>query len=441
MVKNKVEKLRKQSLNYSIKDGTAFGVMDNTGNAYLTPFALALNASTKYIGLIASLPNLISSLLQLKTVRLMEKRSRKELVVKNAFFQALIWLPIAFLALFHPSFSLALLMILYTILISFNAFIVPAWNSWMKDLVKKSRGQFFGNRSKINGIVGLVTLLIVGYILDLFKKRNLVFIGFFAIFITAFFARIISKRYLSKQYEPKIKLYKGYYFSFLEFLKRIRYSNFGKFAVYVSLFNFAVYVASPFFTVYMLRDLKFSYLIFTLLTVTQSLATFITLPLWGKFADKYGNLKSIKISGLLIPLIPFLWVFSTNFYYLLAVQIFSGIVWASFNLSASNFIYDAVSRERMGLCVAYSGILNTVGIFIGSSLGGFLAGFLKIGYNPILVIFILSAVLRFFVSLIMLPKIKEVKGVKKLSIKNKMMMFLPLYNHHLFSQNFNHHKK
>lgn len=440
MAEKNRENLRRQSLNCSIKDGTAYAIMDGSGNSYITPFAVALNASTRYIGIIASLPNLVASLLQLNTVRIMERSSRKKLIVKSTLFQALMWLPIALLALFHSSTSLVLLMIFYTILVSTNAFIVPAWNSWMKDLVDKCSGKFFGNRSRINGIAGLIAMLAIGYMLDIFKKRNIVFVGFFIIFLVAFFARIVSRYYLSRQYEPKFKLPKRYYFSFFDFVKRMGSNNFGKFSIYVALFNFAVYVASPFFTVYMLRDLKFSYSIFTLLTVAQSVATFATLPLWGRFADKYGNLKSIKISGLLIPLIPFLWIFSTNIYYLLAVQIFSGVIWASFNLSASNFIYDAVSRERMGLCVAYSGLLNTFGVFIGSSIGGFLTTIIR-GINPIIALFLVSSVLRLLVSLVMLPRIREVKEVKKFSMINRLMMLMPMQSHHLFSQNFNHHKK
>ena len=108
------------------------------------------------------------------------------------------------------------------------------------------------------------------------------------------------------------------------------------------------------------------------------------MPLWGRFSDSYGNLKSIKISGFLVPLVPFLWIFSYYFAnnsqsfllpYLIIIEIFSGFAWAGFNLSAGNFIYDAVTRQRMAICVSYFNILNGIGAFMGATLGGIISSF------------------------------------------------------------------
>jgi len=429
MVQHLDEKKRCESLKYSVKDGVAYAVMENTGTSYISPLAIAMNASTGYIGFLASLPGLISSLLQGYAIRLMEKRDRKEMILQSVFWQALLWLPIALIALIHRQNSLSLLMFFYIALISFNALIIPAWNSWMKDIVTKKSCQYFGNRNRISGLAGIATLLAAGYFLDISKKFNLVFLGFSIIFIIAAYARIISRYYLSKQYEPKFKLDKRYYFTLPQFIKKSRSNNFGRFTIYLAFAYFAVFFASPFITVYMLRDMKLSYSVFTMLNVTQALAMFVAMPLWGKFADKYGNLKSIKIGGLLISFIPLLWMFSKNIPYLIVVQIFSGIVWASFNLSSSNFIYDAVSRERMGICVAYSNIFSTFGMFVGSIAGGFLAGIIKTQYNPLMLLFLISAVLRLVIYLIMIPHIKEVRAVEKFNFKDILLAHLPLQNH------------
>ncbi|MFH0831291.1 MAG: MFS transporter [archaeon] len=422
------EKKRRESLKYSVKDGVAYAVMENTGTSYISPLAIAMNASIGYIGLLASLPGLISSLLQAPVVKLLEKRDRKEMIVSNVLWQALLWLPIALIAIMHRQNSLPLLMLFYIALASFNAFIIPAWNSWMRDIVTKKSGQYFGKRNRISGLVGIVTLLAMGYLLDAFKRFHLVFIGFSIIFLIAFIARIVSLHYLKKQSEPEFKLDDKYYFSFWQFIKNGRKTNFGKFAIYIGLAYFAVYVASPFITVYMLRDMKLDYITFTILNVLQSLSMLLTMPLWGKFADKYGNLKSIKISGWMISLVPILWMFSTDIRYLAIVQIFSGVVWASFNLSSSNFIYNAVSRERMGLCIAYSNILSTFGMFLGSVTGGYLIGMIKTQYNPLLVIFLLSGFLRLLVYLIMVPKIKEVRTVRKFNFKGILLSHLLPHN-------------
>ena len=135
----------------------------------------------------------------------------------------------------------------------------------------------------------------------------------------------MSLYYTAKMHEPEFTLKKKFQFSFFEFVKRMPFNNFGRFTIYIALMYFAVYVASPFFTVYMLKDLHLSYLKYTILTIGSGLATLIGLPLWGKFSDKYGNIRSLKITGFLVPIAPLLFLFSPNYYYLLFVQIFSGL--------------------------------------------------------------------------------------------------------------------
>src|SRR5574344_2588735 len=138
------------------------------------------------------------------------------------------------------------------------------------------------------------------------------------------------------------------------------FNNFGKFTLFISLFSLATAIASPFFSVYMLNDLKLSYFQWTIITFSSSFATLIFVPMWGKFSDKYGNVKTMKITGAIIPIIPLLWIFSmpllenygksTLFLILCFFELFSGTIWAGFNLSASNFIYDAVIRQRTVFC-------------------------------------------------------------------------------------------
>ncbi len=421
--KKKFEELRKKSLAYSIKDGSAYSVMDSVGSGYISPFALALGANNAFIGILSSLPGLVTSVFQLKTPKLMEGHSRKSIITTNALFQALMWLPLVLISLlyFRLGNPLLLLLVFYIVLVSFNAPIGPAWASWMRDLVPADEsGRFFGKRNLIVGFVGLVAMLAAGFVLDFFKAFNLVFVGFALLFAVAFIARLASRYFLSKKYEPSFKLQDRYYFTFAQFAKGMLFNNFGRFVLYTGLFQFAVQLASPFFTVYMLKELGFSYITFTFLITVQAFASLAAMPFWGRFSDKYGNLCTLRFAGFLIPLVPLIWLFSSNIYYLTFVQLFSGFFWAAFNLSASNFIYSAVSRERMGLCVAYSNIFNTIGVFIGATMGGFLStriSYLFPAITSLVGLFILSAVMRLIVSLGLLSSIQEVRKVKRFDLR------------------------
>jgi MFS family permease len=418
------KEVRKKSLGYSVKDGVAWSVNTGLGSNYITPYALKLNANNAQIGLLTSVPNLVANLSELKTPKLMEKTSRKRIVTSCVMVQALTWLPISLVAILFLFFGVngiiapTLVILFYTVYLLMGALVSPAWSSWMGDLVpEKERGRFFGRRNRIIGFAGILAMLVGALFLDIFKNWSYALLSFVTLFIVAMVARLISWRYLTKQREPKFKYEHKYYFSFSSFVKRMKDNNFGRFTIYVTLMDLMVNLASPFFAVYMLKELPiglgFSYLIFTIITVSASLTTVLFMPLWGKFSDRFGNLRSLRICGLLIPVIPVLWLVSRNPIYLIIVQCISGILWAGFNLASVNFIYDSVSKQRRGICFAYFGVLDGICIFVGATLGGLFATYINVGFMPtLLLLFLISGVLRLAVSVIMLPKLKEVRKVK-----------------------------
>ncbi|VVB82694.1 Major Facilitator Superfamily protein [uncultured archaeon] len=313
----------------------------------------------------------------------------------------------------------------------------------MKDVVGKETGKYFGNRNKILGISTLLVMLGCGFLLNYFQRIDLLFFGFLIIFGIAFVARLVSWNFLKKHYDPKFKCEEKNQFTFAQFIRAIPRSNFGKFVVFIALAMFGTYIASPFFSVYLLKNLNLDYATWILVTISNPLSTLIFMPLWGKFADKFGNLKVLKWTGALTFLIPILYFFTMFMSgwnvvplvaYLFAIEFFSGFIWAGFNLSSVNFIYDAVSRQKLALCIAYYNIFSGVGVFAGATIGGFISSmnFSLFGISSILFIFLLSALTRIVFYFMMIPKIKEVRKVQRYKsgeFRNELKsMFVPIYN-------------
>lgn len=443
------KKLKEETKKLSVKEGMNYSVMDGAGLRYITPYALSIGANNTQIGLLTSIPSLLGNLSQLLTPKAIEKTSRKKIILTGVLLQAIMWIPIIILGylFFYKNIpaglSATLMIVFFTLLTLFGSFLSPAWNSMMKDVVGKKTGKYFGNRNKILGIITLAVMLICGFILNYFKKIDLLFFGFAIIFGIALISRLVSWKLLKKHYDPKFKFQDKDYFNFKQFIKRIPKSNFGKFAVFVSLIMFGTYIASPFFSVYLLKNLQLDYATWIFITISNPLSTLIFMPMWGKFADRFGNLKVLKWTGALISLIPIAYFF-TMFIpledkmllipYLFVIEFFSGFIWSGFNLSAVNFIYDAVTRQKLALCVAYYNIFNGLGVFIGATLGGLISSinFNFLGVNSILFIFLLSAFARFMVYIFMIPKINEVRNCeeyKKGEFRNEIKgMFVPIYN-------------
>ena len=429
-IKKKDEKrLKEKSRSVSIVEGSAYSVMDGFGLRYITPYAVVIGMSNFLIGLLSSLPGLLGSLSEIPGSKIIEKKSRKKIVFVSSLLQALMWIPI--LAVGYAYFFLKMealyaslfLILFYTLMILLGAFGGPAWSSWIRDLISNNTDSYFGKRNGIAGIIVLISAIIAGILLSYFKGKGM-FYGFLVIFLIAFLGRCISSYLFTKQYEPPIKKSRKEYFSLFDFVKKMPYNNFGIFVIFSTLISFAVGIASPFFSVYLLKDLSFDYLPYMVIMAISIIATFISMPFWGRFGDKYGDVKILKICGAFIFTIPLLWIITILFIgnikaliiYLVIIEVFSGVIWSGFNLSTATFVFHAVSKERLPLCVAYSTILNSFGMFVGASFGGFLSSIELPAYtsNSILLVFLISGILRFIFFFALIGRIKEVRPTQNL---------------------------
>lgn len=407
------------TLRHSVRDGVAYSVMSGSGETYLSAFALFLKASVPQVALLATLPPLLGSLAQLLSAWLVSRlRQRKRMILAGASLQAIMWLPLLLLPLVYPEHAIVLLIACVTLYHATGNFAVPLWISLMGDLVpERKRGRYFGRRTRLATMMAFVGLVGGGVVLHLFDAQGWTIFGFVVLFLSAGVARMVSVYHLSRMHEPAMgeapaPLPAGW-------LGRLRDSHAWRFTMYIVCMQGAVAVASPFFAVYMLRDLNFTYLQFMANTGIAVLVQFLTLNTWGRISDIFGNRLILVTTGSLIPVLPALWLVSDNFWYLMAVQVFSGLNWAGFSLSGSNFLYELVSSERRSGYMAFHNVLTAMAVFAGAMLGALLTRILPQDvvlfgmawhwHSILLALFAISAVLRGLVALLFLPRLEEVK--------------------------------
>lgn len=414
MKKDKLEyDVTGRTIRYSFRQGLFAHASAGCVQDFLTPFILLLGGTARQVGLLNALPNLAAALLQIKSADITDwLKSRKKTVIISVFIQTLVLLAVVIVSLQRgiTPVKFILLIVLYTCC---AALINPAWGSWMSDLVAVTkRGDFFGRRNRILGSVTVGAAFLAGYLLQQMRGIN-VFLGFTVVFGCAFLFRTASWFYIFKMREPALEYKKESYFSLIQFIKKLKQSNFARFVVFVSLLNFAVNLAAPFFALFMLRELKFSYLIYTVITISSVITLTLTMSRWGRIADRIGNLKVVKLTAVLIGFIPLLWLINRHPVYLIGAQIFSGFIWAGFNLCSSNFIYDAVTPAKRVRCIAYFNVLNGISLFAGALAGGFLLRWLPplLGYK-VLMLFLISGILRILAGLLLPLRLKEVRPVE-----------------------------
>lgn len=423
------------TLKAAIRDGVSHAVMMGTGETYLGPFGIFLQATTVQVGLLATLPQLIASLIQWASAQAMDRiHSRRRFVVCGALAQACLWVPILLIPLALGRGGPAVMALLGLLLLyhGTNGALVPVWNSLIGDLVPAEvRGRFFGNRNRLTGMSTFVGVLLAGAALNLFERTGRLDLGFMVIFGAAFLVKMISVYWLTRYDDPPAHFSPDQVFSFRQFIKRSPHSNFAKFVFFVSAINLGVAFSGPYFALYMLRDLRFSYLEFTAVTGTAVMTQFLTFRYWGELADRFGTKKILNLCGLGVSLVPVLWLFSSHIAYLMVIQVYGGAVWAGFSLAAGNFIFDAVTPPKRARCVAYYGLVNGVFVFAGSLAGGFVADHLPTVYPlgpwtwapafTLPVIFLLSGVLRLIAAALFLPRFREVRPVEP--IRHRELIF------------------
>jgi len=295
---------------------------------YITPYALTMKASTQEIGLLTSVPNFTMAAAQFAAPALSERvGSRKGFILPMAFMHALMWLPVLLIPYLFQTHQVWWLIAFMTLSTAFDAASNPAYGSMMADLVPaQMRGRYFGGRNRITGFISGVFTYVAGGILQLLTgNTNL---AFTVIFIGAIVSRLVSFYFLSQMYEPlSPATEKRGHDGILKIARGLFSTNIGMFILFCALINFTATLAGPFFSPYMLRDLQFSYIVYTIMNSASGLATILFMTWWGNRMDRAGSIKVLKITSLFIPFVPLGWVLSHNFWWLIILQIFAGFSW------------------------------------------------------------------------------------------------------------------
>ncbi|URA09643.1 MFS transporter [Thermospira aquatica] len=190
--------------------------------------------------------------------------------------------------------------------------------------------------------------------------------------------------------------------------------------------NTAVFISGPYFTPYMLQELHFSYWTFTYVLAIPMLVKALTMPVWGKICDLYGNRNVLSFSATFLGTLPILWMLSPKVEFIVFVQILSGFLWAVFDLSAFNTLYDLTpERSRMKYSILLNSV-NALAYITGAMLGDriiTIASNFPLSFSPYHVVFLTSGMMRFLVAFLFLPKIPHIAGTHHVSFRSLLWTF------------------
>ncbi len=416
-----------RALRHSIRDGVYFSAMVGTAENYFSAFAVFLKASTAQIGILASLPPLLASFMQVISAWLGRRLGkRKEIIVGGALLQAASLIPLMLVPVWYPDTALPLVIVFAVVYFVGPNLGSPQWGSMMGELVRENRrGRFFALRTRLSSLANFAALGGAGLLLHLFADAQMTYWGFVAIFSIASAFRLASAWHLSQMYDPPghvAAIETAWYHGLWSTWKG---SGLLPFTMFFACMQMSVAIASPYFALYMLRDLEFSYLAFMFNTAASVCIQFLTLNRWGRLSDLFGNRLILTTTGLIIPIMPALWLLSTNYYFLLVVQAVSGLIWAGFTLSAGNTVYDLTPSERRVTLMAAHNVVAATGTFTGALIGAWLgtnlpreitvSGETFQWLTPLYGVFLISGLARIITVWFFTRRLREVRRVRPMS--------------------------
>lgn len=414
----------RDTLGRSRREAVASAVMTSTCDNYLGAFAVSLRASLSQMGWLAAAPQLLGAGCQLLSVWLCPRFNRRRAIVTGVALQMLAVFGMALVAFVQPPGAVTALIVLAVVYQASGNFVQPQWRGWMGSIVPpRRRGAFFAGRTQLTMITSLAIFGVGGALLGFFDTADAALHGFGLLFVVAGLGRAMSAWQLRHMHDPdahqEIQAV-NLAATASRIREAFRHRTFRRYSFFVAGMQAAVAVSGPFFSVYMLRNLDFSYWQFSANTGTSLFTQFLTLAMWGRICDRWGNRWVMIASSVLLPLVPALWIVSPDFYYLLCVQVISGIAWGGFTLSTANYLYDLrPPRADFASYAAVQSALGALGVFLGALSGGYLATLLPElapllpgdlrPAHPIVLIFALSAVLRLAILTWFIPRSEELR--------------------------------
>lgn len=390
--------------------------MVGMGESYLPAFALAVGMGDVVSGLVASVPMMAGALLQLASPAAVRKLgSHRRWVILCATCQALSFVPLVAAAIsgHMPGVWVFAIATLY-----WGAGLAtgPAWNTWMEGLIPPPiRPRFFALRTRLTQ-AGLVSgLLLGGAALQYGKAHGQPLLAFALLFSIACASRCMSAMFLARQSEPAPCPERLHGADISQVLKRFRIGGGCGVLFYLLAVQASVWLSGPFFTPYMLKKLHLSYGTFAILTAAAVSAKVLSLPFFGRFAQRCGTKRLLWIGGLGIVPLSGLWLVSDNFYYLMFLQIIGGVAWAAYELAMFLLFFETIdARERTGVLTIYN-VGNAFATMCGSLIGWAFLKSMGETQQAFLTLFLISSLARVG-ALVLLARVTGVMAAVRRSL-------------------------
>lgn len=352
-------------------DGLFSSAHDSIYLNFISLYILVLGATQAQIGLMSSLSSLAAALLLFPGAFLAERyfHRLKEMLVLNGILMRLSVLLLVFVPMFIKGSALIWAAILFTVIRDgFANLGFPGWVALTHEVVPiDGRGRYFGSRTFIMSVAGIVITLGAGKLITLFTGQ----LGYQIALGIAFVLGGLSVYSFSQiRLSPVHSQEERLTLSVRGILSSLKgQSLFIKLMITAAVWNFAINVSGPFFSVHMLQDLKFSTTTIGILAVVQGISTLLVQHKLGSLSDKFGHRRVQLFGMILIPLLPLAWAIATKAWHIGLTNTFAGVVWGAYNLASFNLLLETMPSNQVPIYTAIYQVVVALSLALGALVG------------------------------------------------------------------------
>ncbi|MBC7262931.1 MAG: MFS transporter [Chloroflexi bacterium] len=378
------DNVRERNIWHLYQDMAWYGVLNSIATTFTSVFAIRLGASNTLVGLLSSLPGLISIFWLIPSARLIETQIHLiPTILWSGFLHRLAYFLVALMPSFlheHRAEALVCLIVLSTIPAGAAN---TAFTSMMAEVVSlPDRARVVSVRHILFSATGMLTVLIAGKLLDLISFP----LNYQIIFGLGFAASLVSLYHISRIQAPAKSVAPrsapARQFSRERMQNTVHnilaYRDFTRFTVSTFLFNWGLYLPIALYPIYRVRVLGISDTWIGLISMVESGTTVVFYYLWGKIASRYGNRIAIIAGSVGLVFFPVLTALSTRPEPLVLVAVVAGAFGPALTLGTYNALLEVCPEERRASYIAIYNTLVNVNAFFGPLLGTTLATFIGI---------------------------------------------------------------
>lgn len=341
-----------------------------TSGSVLIGYMLHVGAGAAEIALVGSVPLLAQVTSPAAAYVAAALGRRKLLTVLLALVSRTSWVLAAALPALplapelRPAFLVALVLVASTFLASNGTL----WAAWMGDVVpERERGRYFGFRTGLTGVVGMLANIVAGVWLD----RVAAPLSFQVVFAAAVGSGLVGVWLYTRHYDPPTPSTPLPWRDVLGL--PLRNHGFRRFLIFAVYWTFVVFLAAPFVFPYFLDELRLTFTQVAIWTSIAATTALFTAALWGRVADRSGN-KSVLAVGTFIAgvALPAMWILAGitgELAFVWASAVFDAVAWgaigpAMFNLAlasapqANRVVYIAMQSFATGIAGFVGGVVS-----------------------------------------------------------------------------------